>query len=191
MHSLTMHEIVRRGAGGRSSRIEYVCMRACYLSHFYSRFLFRERAVASMSTASLSRCRPPPLPPSPGASDTLRPRDHGVPPAATHRAPASNAAIAFGVLLLNVLQCTDVDRDRLLESLRKRLAPRCGVLASVPNCHFGEEDILRRPRRRDHPRHDRSLVHKDLRFLTRWFYRSGFQQVESFGTYDAFVLGRR
>jgi len=55
-----------------------------------------------MSTASLSRYRPPPLPPSPGASDTLRPRDHGVPPAATHRAPASNAAIAFGVLLLNV-----------------------------------------------------------------------------------------
>ena len=65
------------------------------------------------------------------------------------------------------------------------------LLASIPNCHFGPEDILRRPLRRDDPRHDRSLVHKDLRYLTRELYRSGFETVESFGTYDAFLLARR
>jgi SAM-dependent methyltransferase len=95
------------------------------------------------------------------------------------------------VLLLNVLQCTSVDRDRLLRDLKPLLTPDCRALVSIPNCHFGAHDILRRPLRRDDPRHDRSLVHKDLRYLTRELYRSGFQTVESFGTYDSFLLARR
>lgn len=94
-------------------------------------------------------------------------------------------------LLLGVLQCTTVDRDALLKSLLDLLAPRCALLVSIPNCHFGAHDILRRPLRRDDPRHDRSLVWKDLRFLARWCYRSGFGHVETFGTYDAFLLARR
>jgi len=83
------------------------------------------------------------------------------------------------------------DRDRLLEQLKNYLAPSCGVLISIPNCHFGAHDIERRPLRRDDPRHDRSLVWKDLRFLARWCYRSGFQHVETFGSYDAFLLALR
>ncbi len=95
------------------------------------------------------------------------------------------------VLMLNVLQCTSVDRDRLLSDLKPLLASDARLLASIPNCHFGARDILRRPLLRDDPRHDRSLVHKDLRYLTRELYRSGFRTVESFGTYDAFLLARR
>ena len=95
------------------------------------------------------------------------------------------------VLALNVLQCTSVDRDRLLADLKPLMSDRARLLASIPNCHFGPGDILRRPLRRDDPRHDRSLVHKDLRYLTRELYRSGFGTVESFGTYDAFLLARR
>ena len=95
------------------------------------------------------------------------------------------------VLLLGVLQCTTVDRDSLLRDLKPHLAPGCGMLVSIPNCHFGERDILRRPLRRNDPRQDRSLVSKDLRFLTRWCYRSGFAHVETFGTYDSFLLGLR
>ncbi|MEM7165754.1 MAG: hypothetical protein AAF581_09835 [Planctomycetota bacterium] len=94
-------------------------------------------------------------------------------------------------LLLGVLQCTTVARDRLLDDLKDRLTPKCSLLVSIPNCHFGAGDIRRRPLRRDHPRHDRSLVWKDLRYLARWCYRSGFQHVETFGTYDAFLLARR
>lgn len=94
-------------------------------------------------------------------------------------------------LLLNVLQCTSVDRDRLLRDLMPLLTPDARLLASIPNCHFGSSDILRRPLRRDDPRHDRSLVFKDARFLTRALYRAGFQQVETFGTLDVFLLARR
>lgn len=94
-------------------------------------------------------------------------------------------------LLLNVLQCTSVDRDRLLADLKPHLATNARLLASIPNCHFGTGDVLRRPLRRDDPRHDRSLVQKDLRYLARELYRSGFRSVETFGTYDAFLLARR
>lgn len=95
------------------------------------------------------------------------------------------------VLALGVLQCTTVDRDRLLADLGPLLAPRCGLLLSIPNCHFGSRDILRRPHDRSDRRHDRSPVWKDLRYLTRWCYRAGFDRVETYGTYDAFVLARR
>ena len=95
------------------------------------------------------------------------------------------------VLALNVLQCTSVERDALLRDLKPLLTPDARLLASIPNCHFGPADLLRRPLRRDDPRHDRSLVHKDLRYLTRELYRSGFRTVEAFGTYDAFLLARR
>ena len=95
------------------------------------------------------------------------------------------------VLALGVLQCTTIDRDQLLTDLSNRLKPAARLLFSIPNCHFGSRDILRRPWRRDDPRHDRSLVAKDLRFLTRWCHRAGFQRVENFGSYDAFVLALR
>lgn len=95
------------------------------------------------------------------------------------------------VLLLNVLQCTSVDRDRLLRDLFPLLTKDARLLASIPNCHFGQGDILRRPLRRDDPRHDRSLVYKDARFLARALYRNGFQTVETFGTLDLFLLARR
>lgn len=94
-------------------------------------------------------------------------------------------------LLLNVLQCTSLDRDRLLNQLLDRLSPDSRLLISIPNCHFGAHDILRRPLDRRSKRHDRSLVHKDLRHLTRTFYRHGFSRIESFGTYDAFLLVQR
>ena len=95
------------------------------------------------------------------------------------------------VLMLNLLQCTDVNREQLLPLLVEALAPSARLLLSIPNCHFGANDILRRPLDRDSERHDRSLIHKDLRYLTRFFYRHGFGRIESFGTYDAFLLIRR
>ena len=100
--------------------------------------------------------------------------------------PAVHCAI-----LLNVLQCTSVDRDRLLRDLFERLTPDARLLASIPNCHFGSGDILRRPLRRDDPRHDRSLVLKDARYVARALYRAGFKTVETFGTLDVFLLARR
>ncbi len=95
------------------------------------------------------------------------------------------------VLALGVLQCTTIDRDQLLTDLSSRLKPSARLLFSIPNCHFGSHDILRRPWRRDDPRHDRSLVAKDLRYLTRWCHRAGFQRVENFGSYDSFILALR
>lgn len=95
------------------------------------------------------------------------------------------------VLALNVLHCTTIDRDALLRSLKSVMASRCRVLLSLPNCHFGNGDILRRPLDRNHPRHDRSLVYKDARMLARWLYRAGFDAIETFGTYDVFLLGKR
>jgi len=95
------------------------------------------------------------------------------------------------VLALGVFQCTSVDREQLLRDLMPRLSPKARLLVSIPNCHFGSSDILRRPLDRSEKRHDRSLVHKDLRFLSRHFYRHGFTRIESFGTYDAFLLIRR
>ena len=95
------------------------------------------------------------------------------------------------VCALGVLQTTTVDRDRLLRALKGLLTPSARVLFSIPNCHFESYDILRRPLRRDDPRADRSLVSKDVRLLSRWFYRAGFQRVETFGSYDAYVLGLR
>lgn len=94
-------------------------------------------------------------------------------------------------LLLNVLQCTSLDRDLLLSHLKDQLAPDSRLLISVPNCHFGADDILRRPLSRRSMRHDRGLVHKDLRYLARTFYRHGFSKIEAFGTYDAFLLVQR
>ena len=94
-------------------------------------------------------------------------------------------------LLLNVLHCTSVDRDRLLSDLFPLLKPQANVLVSIPNCHFGVDGILRRPLRRDDPRHDRSLVFKDARALARRLYRAGFRTVETFGTLDVFLLARR
>ena len=95
------------------------------------------------------------------------------------------------VLALGVLQTTTVDRDRLLCALKGILTPSARVLFSIPNCHFESYDIVRRPLRRDDPRADRSLLSKDVRLLTRWFYRAGFQRVETFGSYDAYVLALR
>ena len=46
------------------------------------------------------------------------------------------------LLLLNVLQCTSVDRDRLLGDLMPLLSPRARLLASIPNCHFAAGDIF-------------------------------------------------
>ena len=94
-------------------------------------------------------------------------------------------------LLLNILQCTTVDRDPFFRTVMGLLNPQARVLISIPNCHFGASDVLRRPLDRRDPRHDRSLVHKDLRYLTRELYRQGFSRVESFGTYDAFLLALR
>jgi len=95
------------------------------------------------------------------------------------------------VLLLNVLQCTHVDRDALLKRLMSQVSPDARLLISVPNCHFGARDILRRPLDRSSKRHDRGLVQKDLRYLTRFFYRQGYSTIESFGTYDSFLLIQR
>lgn len=95
------------------------------------------------------------------------------------------------VIALGVLQSTTVDRDRLLADLKEHLEPEARVLFSIPDCHFESYDILRRPLRRDDPRADRSLVAKDVRFLARWCHRAGFERVETFGSYDAFVLALR
>ncbi|MCP5020804.1 MAG: class I SAM-dependent methyltransferase [bacterium] len=94
-------------------------------------------------------------------------------------------------LLLNVLQCTSLNRDEVLNQLLDQLSPASRLLISVPNCHFGANDILRRPLDRRSKRHDRGLVHKDLRYLARTFYRHGFGRIEAFGTYDAFLLVQR
>ena len=96
-----------------------------------------------------------------------------------------------GVLLLNTLQCRSVDRDRLLKSLSELFADRCSLFLSIPNSHFGAYELLRRPALRSDPRHDRSLVNKDLRYLSRFLYRAGFRHVECYGTYDAFLIARR
>ncbi len=95
------------------------------------------------------------------------------------------------MILLNILQCTTIKRDRLLKDLIPLMTPSCRVLISIPNSHFSENDILRRPLSRQHPRHDRSLVYKDMRYLSRFFYRAGFSKIECFGTYDAFLLAKR
>ncbi|MHC4934630.1 MAG: class I SAM-dependent methyltransferase [Planctomycetota bacterium] len=95
------------------------------------------------------------------------------------------------VVALGVLQCTTVDRDRLLADLKGLLQPAAGVLFSIPDCHFGADDLLRRPYDRRDPRADRGLVSKDIRYLVRWCHRAGFERVETFGTYDAFVLALR
>jgi len=98
----------------------------------------------------------------------------------------------FGlVLLLNLLQCTTLDRGALLRDLTPLLAERCGVLVSIPNCHLSPWGVLRQPLDPRDPRRDRSLVHKDLRYLTRFFYRAGFRKVESFGSYDALLVAWR
>jgi hypothetical protein len=96
-----------------------------------------------------------------------------------------------GVLLLNVLQCTSINRDQLLNDLKALFDKRCAVLISIPNNHFLHGDLARRPLSRRDPRHDRSLVIKDLRYLTRYFYRANFKLTECFGSYDAFLLARR
>jgi SAM-dependent methyltransferase len=94
-------------------------------------------------------------------------------------------------LLLNVLQCTSLNRDLLLNQMMGQLTPDSRLLISIPNCHFGTHDILRRPLDRRSTRHDRGLVHKDLRYLARFFYRHGYTKIEAFGTYDAFLLVQR
>ena len=94
------------------------------------------------------------------------------------------------VLALNTLHCTSVDRDRVLQSLTMNTTAETQWLISIPNCHFGTRDILRRPIDRSDPRHDRSRALKDLRYLTRYFYRAGYQNVTTFGTYDWMLLVR-
>lgn len=94
------------------------------------------------------------------------------------------------VLLLNLLQCRTVDRDLLLENLKPLLASNARLLISLPNCHFAPSDILRRPYDRRALSHDRGPMLKTLRFLARHFYRTGFRSVETFGTYDIFLLVR-
>lgn len=96
-----------------------------------------------------------------------------------------------GILLLNVLQCTTVNRDKLLNDLKALFAKRCAVLVSLPNNHFLSGDLARRPLSRKDPRHDRSLLLKDLRYLTRYFYRTPFKSIECFGSYDSFLLAQR
>jgi hypothetical protein len=96
-----------------------------------------------------------------------------------------------GLLLLNVLQCTTVDRKQLLKDLKPLFDKKCAVLISIPNSHFLGTDVARRPISRKDPRHDRSLIMKDLRYLTRYFYRANFTSIECFGSYDAFLLARR
>lgn len=95
------------------------------------------------------------------------------------------------LLLLNVLQCTQVHRETLLRQLKPALRVAQGALVSIPNCHFLKDDIARRPLNRSDPRHDRSPLYKDMRSLARVFYRAGFQHVESFGSYDGFLCARR
>ncbi len=91
------------------------------------------------------------------------------------------------VVILNVLQCRTVDRDRLLSEVFQLATPQTRFAFSLPNCHRGSREILRRPRRR-HPRHNRSLVFKDIRYLARRLHRQGYR-VETFGTYDLYVVG--
>lgn len=96
-----------------------------------------------------------------------------------------------GLLMLNVLQCTTVNRDRLLSDLKPLFGERCAVLVSLPNNHFLSSDVARRPLSRKDPRHDRSPLLKDLRFLSRYFYRTPFKTITCFGSYDSFLLARR
>lgn len=95
------------------------------------------------------------------------------------------------ILVLNTLQCRTLDRERLLAGILDRLDPRGAVLVSIPDCHHGASDILRRPLDRADPRQDRSVVHKEMRFLARYFHRARFHHVNCFGSYDAFILARR
>lgn len=96
-----------------------------------------------------------------------------------------------GLLMLNVLQCTTVNRDKLLSDLKPLFGERCAVLVSLPNNHFLSSDVARRPLSRKDPRHDRSPLLKDLRFLSRYFYRTPFKTITCFGSYDSFLLARR
>ncbi|MEM7262751.1 MAG: class I SAM-dependent methyltransferase [Planctomycetota bacterium] len=94
------------------------------------------------------------------------------------------------VFVLNTFQCTALDRDACLRGLAKITHPGTRWLISIPNCHFGPTDILRRPLDRNDPRHDRGAALKDARYLTRHFHRAGYSKVTSFGTYDHFLLVR-
>ncbi|MCA8960035.1 MAG: hypothetical protein KDC38_05960 [Planctomycetes bacterium] len=94
------------------------------------------------------------------------------------------------VLILNTLQCTTVDRDALLGGLRDITHPGTRFLITIPNCHFGVRDILRRPVDRNDARHDRAAALKDIRFLTRYFHRAGYGRISTFGTYDLCLLVR-
>ncbi|MEE9391291.1 MAG: class I SAM-dependent methyltransferase [Planctomycetota bacterium] len=95
------------------------------------------------------------------------------------------------VLILNTIQCRGVDRESLLKAAVHLLEPRASLLLSIPNCHYGTEDLLRRPLDRKDRRHDRALVMKDIRYITRYFFRAGFETVESYGTYDAIIFASR
>lgn len=92
------------------------------------------------------------------------------------------------VLALNTLHVTTIDRDRVLRALTRLNTPGTRYLVSIPNCHFGANEILRRPLDRKDPRHDRSVALKDLRYLSRFFYRAGHPYLETFGTYDHFLF---
>lgn len=92
------------------------------------------------------------------------------------------------VLALNTLHVTTIDRDRVLSALTRINSRRTRYLVSIPNCHFGANEILRRPLDRKDPRHDRSVALKDLRYLSRFFYRAGQPYLETFGTYDHFLF---
>ena len=91
-------------------------------------------------------------------------------------------------IVLNTLQCRTVDRDAVLAAIGRVTHDRSRILISIPNCHRGVDDILRRPHDRRDRRHDRSLVFKDARYFSRHLYRSGRRRIEVFGTYDVFVL---
>ncbi len=94
------------------------------------------------------------------------------------------------VLALNTLHCTTLDRDKTLKQLGRVVTAETQWLITVPNCHFGADDIRRRPLDRNHARHDRRKALKDVQYLTRYFHRAGYRNISTFGTYDLFLLVR-
>ncbi len=99
---------------------------------------------------------------------------------------------AFDALLcLNALQSRSVDRDAVLRGLKALLKPHCDVLFALPHCHLTPSGLVLEPLRRYTGRRDRSLALKDARYLARYLFRAGFQQVEVFGSAYLYVWGSR
>lgn len=98
---------------------------------------------------------------------------------------------ADALLCLSSLQSRDVDRDTVLRGLKRLLKPRCDVLFALPHCHLSASGLVLEPLRRHTGRRDRSLALKDARYLARFLFRAGFQQVEVFGSAYLYVWGSR